>query len=111
MAKNRKKRRQEVEGADKAPAVTTTTKPKAEVVKPPVVAPAPKRGPTPKKVKVKRPKYQRPPRSPAQPKPEPKEEEEKKGLTYSARTLRHSVARTIPKTGPEAPDRPGWSAK
>jgi hypothetical protein len=95
MAKNRKKR-------GLVPGSAAPAKP----VEPVKVEPVVKRGPTPKKVKVKRPKYQRPPRVAPRLKP-PETDESAKPLGHAARTLRHSVAKTLLKPGAEEPERPG----
>jgi hypothetical protein len=116
MARNKKKRGT-IAAAATAVTQTVTKAAKATVkaVEKHVVAPVAKvvRGPTPKKVKVKRPKYVRPPRTPAKPKPAAAEAEkpESKGLSHAARTLRHSVAKSIPKAGVDMPDRPGPGPK
>jgi hypothetical protein len=108
MARNRKKRGLIGETAKTvAETVTKAAKTTVEAVKHHVVEPVVvKRGPTPKKVKVKRPKYQRPPRTPAKPEKESLPEK-KKGLTHSARTLRHSVARSIHTTADKSQEKKG----
>jgi hypothetical protein len=109
MAKNRKKRRLELQtGGTGQPHVTKTSKPTPKAAVPPPPPPPPK-GPavTPKKAKLKRPKYVRPPRATPKPKPATPEHTGPKPLTYAAITLTSSVAKSIPKAGAELPDRPG----
>jgi hypothetical protein len=111
MAKNRKKRG--LVGTA-ATAVTETVKNVAKgavkAAEKYVVAPVvEKLGPTPKKVKVKKAKYKRPERTPAKPKATPATE--KKGMTHAARTLRHSVAKSLPKAGAKTQAKAGPGPK
>jgi hypothetical protein len=103
MAKNRKKRRQEMEAAGVAPPKPVAKAPKRE---PP---PEPPKGPAtqPKKAKVKRPKYVRAPRATPKPKPAATEPVGPKPLTFAAITLTSGIAKSIPKPGIELVDRPG----
>jgi hypothetical protein len=92
MAKNRKKQRAEA-------AQAAAVKKKAEPPPPPQ-EPEVKRGPTEPKKKVKRPKYQRPPRTPAPDKPKVAVEDAgPKAHTFASLTLRQAVAKSLPKPG------------
>jgi hypothetical protein len=106
MARNRKKRGLGVADAAAKAGHGTAKAAEKKVVEPIV----PKRGPTPKKVKVKRPKYQRPPRTPAAPKA-PEANDEKKAFTYAAFSLTRSVAKSIPKEGTKLTDQIGPGMK
>ena len=104
MARNRKKRgliEGPATGAEKP--VTKAAKAAKAAAPVPVVEPAPKRGPTAPKVKVKKPRYQRPPRAPAKAKVAV-ENAAPKPITYAALTLTQSVAKSMPKPGAKLTD-------